>query len=175
MRLLQNIHRFDVLTFQWCLQRRSLAALIMLSRWISKTADGHLYLLTGFAFAYNGNITILTVLLELFAFERLAYFVLKNRFRRSRPPQVVPGFRSIITPSDQFSFPSGHTSGAFLFAGIMCACFPFLAPFLYSWAVLVGCSRVILGVHFPTDTVAGALLGTSFALLAYSHSGSLLI
>lgn len=171
MRLLQSIHDFDVVTFQWCLERRSRALLVSLSRWLSRTADGHLYLLAGLVCTWMGNVALLTILLELFVFERLAYFVLKNRFRRSRPPQVVPGFRSIITPSDQFSFPSGHTSGAFLFTGIICAFYPFLSPLLYGWAVLVGCSRVILGVHFPTDIIAGALLGTSFSLLAYSHVG----
>ena len=50
--------------------------------------------------------------------ERPAYFIFKNFFKRNRPQAALKNFQSLITPSDQFCFPSGHTSAALLFAVI---------------------------------------------------------
>jgi undecaprenyl-diphosphatase len=112
--------------------------------------------------------------------ERPLYFILKNGLKRSRPAQIIPGFNSIIIPSDHFSFPSGHTSGAFIFATAITLSLAdasstfginaetLLISTLYSWAVMVGVSRVMLGVHFPGDTLAGATLGTSITIFVHS-------
>ena len=83
----------------------------------------------------------------------------------------------MITASDEFSFPSGHTSGAFLVATALTILLPpvGIAGYLYGWAALVALSRVILGVHFPLDTLAGALLGGSLAWVALQLTGSLLL
>ena len=74
----------------------------------------------------------------------------------------------LITPSDKFSFPSGHTAAAFVFANIVVAFFPSLSIPLYLFATLVGLSRVMLGVHYPGDILAGMVLGLacSWAALA---------
>lgn len=104
-----------------------------------------------------------TLALVAFAIERPIYFVLKNVLKRRRPPEVVPDFTSIIRASDQFSFPSGHTMAAFLLAGLATMFIGIAAFPLYIWASLIAASRVILGVHFPSDTIAGALLGTAIA------------
>ena len=103
------------------------------------------------------------------AIERPVYLAMKNGFKRRRPPEVIPGFTGFIEASDRFSFPSGHTSAAFLFATLYCSLVTVaMAPLVYTWAILVGLSRVFLGVHFPTDIVIGAMLGTTAALLAIS-------
>jgi len=168
-RVLQNIHRLDVLAFGWCHRRRAEALLFSAARWISKSADGWLYLLLPLLFLSSGSAQAPVLLQRLalaFACERAMYFVLKNTCRRKRPPEVLPGFRSLVTAGDRFSFPSGHTSAAFLFAALCTQCFgPWAALFLYPWACCVAASRVLLGVHFPSDTVAGALLGSAFALV----------
>jgi undecaprenyl-diphosphatase len=95
--------------------------------------------------------------------ERVSYWVLKNSLRRKRPAQALPGFRSHIIAADEFSFPSGHTSAAFLFATIMVLNFGVFFLPLYCWSASVAMSRIYLGVHFPTDTAMGALLGVSIA------------
>lgn len=173
MRLLQNLHNYDLHTFDWCLRRRHLQELTSASRWISKTADGHLYLALCLILILTNNYDLLSLMVSAFLIERILYFVLKSHFRRNRPPQAIPGFQSVVQPSDQFSFPSGHTSAAFLFATLATAAVPWLAWLLYPWAVCVGISRVLLGVHFPTDTVAGAILGFSIASLTLIHLGTL--
>lgn len=110
---------------------------------------------------------LLTLALTAFTIERVLYFVLKNTIKRRRPPAAIDGVKSIIIAADEFSLPSGHTSAAFLFTTVLCeALSPLFAP-LYLWAAAVGFSRVILGVHFFTDVLMGALLGTCIALAVF--------
>lgn len=139
------------------------------SRTISRTADGHLYLVSA-AFLYlftQSGAALAGVLTLAFLLERTLYWLLKNSLRRKRPADAMPHFQSRIIASDEFSFPSGHTSAAFLFATVMSLHFGPVALALYLWAAAVGSSRVFLGVHFPTDTVIGALLGTTIAFVAW--------
>jgi undecaprenyl-diphosphatase len=168
MKLLYSIHKYDVFMFTWLINARMHANLTKASRYLSKTGDGHLYLLvTGALYWYEGlESRCLQLLLLAFLIERPVYFVLKNGLKRNRPEVALKNFHSIITPSDQFSFPSGHTSAAFMMATVLSYFFsPLMIP-LYCWATLVGCSRVVLGVHFPTDILVGALLGISTALFS---------
>lgn len=161
MRLLQNIHNYDVLTFDWCLRRKNRERVVKLSRIISRTGDGPLYVLIGIIALITNHWPLAQLMAAGFAIERLLYFVFKSSFKRNRPPAAIPGYRSEVEPSDQFSFPSGHTSAAFLMAGCLSFAFPWTAWILYPWACSVGLARVMLGVHFPTDTLAGALLGST--------------
>lgn len=171
MKLLQSIHNLDLSTFRWCLQCKNRSLMISISRWVSKSADGHLYAMIGFVLLALGEHHLLALVASAFIAERLLYMSLKQGFKRNRPPEAIPDYQSVIKPSDQFSFPSGHTSAAFLTTVLISALIPSITLFFLTWACLVGASRVILGVHFPTDTLAGALLGTSIALISLSVFG----
>lgn len=168
MKFLQSVHSYDLYTFDWCLRRKHLALFTTTSRWISISADGHLYLVAALALLISQQWLLASILCSALTAERLAYWLLKSHFRRNRPPQAIPGFKSVVQPSDQFSFPSGHTSAAFLMATLINYWLPDIGWMIFTWASLVGVSRVFLGVHFPTDTLAGAALGICFATLALS-------
>jgi undecaprenyl-diphosphatase len=166
MKFFQTIHAYDVSLFLWVNQRKSQRVLVRCARCISKTGDGYLYLALAAALWQSSAPTealLLSTLALGFLIERAVYLVLKNLCRRERPPTALK-IPSFIRPSDRFSFPSGHTSAAFLVATLLSFFYPALTPFLLAWAVLVGMARVVLAVHFPTDTLIGALLGTGLAL-----------
>ena len=168
MKLMQTIQSYDVSIFTWVMQRKSQRLLVRCARGISATGNGPLYLLVAGALAWQGGpdaMRLLTCMAVALLMERFLYFVLKNVCKRDRPPAAL-NIKSFIIPSDRFSFPSGHTSAAFLMATLLGWYFPMLLPSLMTWAVLVGMSRVILGVHFPTDTLIGGLMGISMALLS---------
>ncbi len=87
------------------------------------------------------------------------YKLLKERTGRPRPCAVSPRITRGTAPLDEFSFPSGHTLHAVTFSLIVCSAHPGLMPFVVPFAVCVALSRVILGLHYVSDVVAGAILG----------------
>lgn len=164
MRIINTAIHFDHLTFSWCHQRRCRRYLVAVSRQVSRSADGYLYALLGLIAWSQEYYHFLLSAVAAFVAERSCYFFLKNHIKRNRPPDTIPGFQSIIEAADKFSFPSGHTSAAFLMAALLYFHFPGTAWVMYPWACCVAGSRVMLGVHFPTDTLAGATLGTTIAM-----------
>jgi len=95
-------------------------------------------------------------------------FGMKYAFKRSRPYLVTPGLTKVSGGSGP-SFPSGHTSVAFATATSLTLAFPkwYVAVPAYMWAASVGYSRMYLGVHYPTDVLAGAVIGAGSAWLMY--------
>lgn len=141
-------------------------------RAISKTGDGLLYALITIAillFDQTTGYTFFFVTVTAYAIERPLYLLLKNTIRRERPFETLRQFTAQVKPSDKFSLPSGHTAGAFVMATLLDMFYPGIAVFAYGWAITIGFSRIALGVHYPGDIIAGALLGISAA-----HCGSFL-
>lgn len=115
----------------------------------------------------------LTVSLQLLAAGILGtavYRVLKKRLVRERPCNLHPRIRAGARALDRYSFPSGHTLHAVSFTVIAVTAFPALGWLLVPFAVLVAMSRVILGLHYPSDVAAGALLGLALARLVASFA-----
>lgn len=168
MNVIRSIHRYDVSIFMWVATLRTQGNLVKIAKAVSQSANGPLYLFLMLSLAARNQGTdalFLGSLLMGFVIERPIYFALKNLFRRNRP-YVALNTQNFITPGDRFSFPSGHTSAAFLVATIAGSFHPMMAPALYFWATSVAMARVILGVHFPTDTLIGALMGTGLACIS---------
>jgi undecaprenyl-diphosphatase len=94
------------------------------------------------------------------------YLWLKRRTGRPRPCVKLAGLTLCAPPLDEFSFPSGHTLHAVAFAFIAGTYFPVLGAVLAGFAVLTGVSRVVLGLHYPSDVLAGAALGALLAALS---------
>jgi len=168
MRLLESIHEADVSAFTWFARHKYRDTIVKIARVISITADGQLYVLAGAAVLLMQQWDLALLMALCFAVERTCYKVFKGVFKRNRPPEAIPGFKSVVEPSDKFSFPSGHTSAAFMVACIFSYFFPIAAVFLMPWAACVGLARVMLGVHFPTDILAGAFMG-SVIFAAFSN------
>lgn len=91
------------------------------------------------------------------------YKHLKQRLVRERPYLTHAGIELGAAPLDRYSFPSGHTLHAVCFTTLATSHVPELAPLLVPFTVLVALSRVVLGLHYPSDVVVGAIIG---ALLA---------
>lgn len=92
-----------------------------------------------------------------------AYKLIKRHAVRERPFITHPAINCAAAPLDRYSFPSGHTLHAVCFAVLGAHYLPELAVPLAGFAVLVALSRVVLGLRYPTDVAAGALLGGGLA------------
>lgn len=168
MKLLCTLQHYDTQAFLKLAAINLNTTLGQIFRQISKTGDGPSYLLIWLGVALQAGVQHQFVQTALLAFlmERPLYFMLKNGFKRNRPQDALTHFTSVIVPHDQFSFPSGHTSAAFLMATLGGVFWPMLTIPLYIWATCVGFSRVLLGVHFPGDVAVGAVMGTGIAYLS---------
>ena len=93
----------------------------------------------------------------------LIYKWLKSKTSRPRPFAVETAVRAGADPLDPFSFPSGHTLHAVAFSVVAIAFYPTLAWVLVPFTLLVAASRVVLGLHYPSDVLAGAALGALIA------------
>ena len=94
--------------------------------------------------------------------------VLKYSIKRERPFYTYPDIQK-LTSGGSPSFPSGHTSDAFSVATSLSLAFPqwyVIAP-AFTWAGAVGYSRMHLGVHYPSDVLAGAIIGAGSAYLCH--------
>jgi undecaprenyl-diphosphatase len=91
------------------------------------------------------------------------YKLLKSGTTRLRPCQVLVDIRAGIAPLDAFSFPSGHTLHAVAFTVVGVSYFPALAWVFVPFTLLVALSRVVLGLHYPSDVLAGAAIGAGVA------------
>jgi undecaprenyl-diphosphatase len=99
------------------------------------------------------------------------YKVLKHRLVRERPYIRLAGVECAMVPLDRYSFPSGHTLHAVCFTVLAVSHVPALAPVLIPFATLVAMSRVVLGLHYPTDVVAGSAIGAGLAMASLAITG----
>ncbi len=99
----------------------------------------------------------------------VVYKLLKRRLVRERPYIRHSGHIECGTaPLDRYSFPSGHTLHAASFALLYGSHEPSMLVVLAPFALLVAASRVILGLHYPSDVVAGAAIGAGIAATSLS-------
>lgn len=94
------------------------------------------------------------------------YKAVKGRTLRPRPYEVHQDIALAGIPLDRFSFPSGHTLHAVAFSMVGLFYYPALAWLLLPFTMLVAMSRIVLGLHYPSDVLAGALIGTAIGQLA---------
>ncbi|MFU9047239.1 phosphatase PAP2 family protein [Acinetobacter tibetensis] len=91
------------------------------------------------------------------------YKILKTKTVRPRPYQVHQVIRLCERPLDHFSFPSGHTLHAVMASVVIGYVQPILLVLMLPFTVLVALSRMVLGLHYPSDVAVGAVIGASVA------------
>jgi undecaprenyl-diphosphatase len=143
---------------------RGLRALL---RTASRLGDGVFwYALMAALLAYHGGPALPAVLHMLLVggASTLIYKWLKARTLRPRPYRVLQSIALGAVPLDQFSFPSGHTLHAVAFSILASANFPDTAWVVWPFTALVALSRPVLGLHYPSDVLAGAAIGAVVAV-----------
>lgn len=113
----------------------------------------------------KAGILSLAALLASFIIDNV---ILKNLIARTRPYEVIPKLRILISKQGDYSFPSGHTGSSFASAVILYKTLPkkFGIPAL-TLAGLMGFSRLYLGVHYPSDVLGGAIIGSLIAIILW--------
>lgn len=114
----------------------------------------------------KGKLAVAGIILLIVISDQLGYRVLKEFFQRPRPCDVLG---DVITPlgcSGTFSFPSNHALNNFAAAFFFYLLFPKLKWILFTTAALVSISRVYLGLHYPSDIIGGAVIGSALGYFA---------
>ncbi|MBN8727954.1 MAG: phosphatase PAP2 family protein [Xanthomonadales bacterium] len=147
---------------RWAARR----ALVLMFRLVSRLGDGVFwYALMASLAAFGGTRGMRTALHMALvgAIAALLYRALKRWTQRPRPFRTHADITAYVAPLDEFSFPSGHTLHAVGFTLVALAWFPWLATLLVPFALLVALSRIVLGVHYPSDVLAATLIGFALA------------
>ena len=162
---------FDELELGICLRINALSRRIGVRRLftaISRLGDWPAYAIVGVACAALLEEAAGAFLLQsvLTATAGVAiYKALKNQLVRERPYITHNGIVAAAAPLDRYSFPSGHTLHAVTFSTIALYYYPHLAWLLVPFTLLVATSRVVLGLHYPSDVLVATAIGLG---LAYS-------
>jgi undecaprenyl-diphosphatase len=140
-------------------------------RLVSRLGDGAIwYALMGGILMVHGEDGVMPVLHMAMAglTGTLVYKWLKGKTLRPRPFEVRQDIWLTGTPLDKFSFPSGHTLHAVVFSMVALSYYPALSIVVIPFTFMVALSRIVLGLHYPSDVIAGAMLGACIALISFS-------
>jgi undecaprenyl-diphosphatase len=164
--------RFDQAELRFCryLNRSSSSTIVrQVFRAVSWLGDGWIWyaLLLALPLIYGAQGGLAAFHMGVTALVGVAlYKLVKTRAVRERPYITHSAIQCVSVPLDRYSFPSGHTMHAISFTLLVAAYFPAWTGALAGLAFLIALSRVVLGLHYPTDVAAGALLGGALAMVS---------
>lgn len=166
MMILDRIQMLDAAGTRWCNLASRVGPARLFFGLISRLGDGMFWYALMLAMPFIGGTWTATALMAIVGgVATLTYRRLKEGTRRPRPCEVQATLTISVAPLDRFSFPSGHTLHAAAFTVLACAIVPGLTPMLVPFAVLVALSRLVLGLHYPSDVLVGGGLGAGLAAL----------
>ncbi|BCK88395.1 hypothetical protein MIZ01_2199 [Sideroxyarcus emersonii] len=168
---LQQIKTWDMELCAFCNRQSRSFTVRNLFRLVSRLGDGVFWyvLMIVLLLQYQG--AALPAVVHMIAVGLVGtalYKFIKGKTLRPRPFNVYPAIVCVGKTLDQFSFPSGHTMHAVGFGIVAVAYFHGLIWLVLPFSVLVGLSRPILGLHYPSDVLAGAALGAAVAGLSFA-------
>jgi undecaprenyl-diphosphatase len=143
--------------------------------WSARAGDGWLWIALGLGLLlFGGNRRIPAIASGVVAEGAgwLTFAVLKRMIGRERPCALESHCWAQLLPHDRFSFPSGHTISAFAIAVPIGLSYPELFPVLLFCALSIAASRVLLGLHYLTDVLAGMAIGVLLGLVSYAWLGT---
>jgi undecaprenyl-diphosphatase len=170
--MIQMLSRMQAIDSALCVTVSQTSQYRLIREWfriISRLGDGVFWYILMFAILVTQQADGIKPVLHMLAAGlsgTLIYKWLKHKTHRPRPYQVRQDVFLSGKPLDHFSFPSGHTLHAVAFGLVALFYFPVLAVVLIPFIVMVAMSRVILGLHYPSDVLAGAAIGYVIALIS---------
>ena len=166
---LNSMHRLDSNLCIAVNQTSQVRLIRDLFRLVSRLGDGLFwYSLMLLILLFEGSEGLLPVLHMALAglSGTLLYKWLKGKTLRPRPFEVHQDIFMTGKPLDKFSFPSGHTLHAVVFGLVAINYYPALSFIIMPFVSMVALSRVVLGLHYPSDVLAGAFIGSLIAALS---------
>ncbi|MCH7722812.1 MAG: phosphatase PAP2 family protein [Bacteroidetes bacterium] len=112
-----------------------------------------------------GRLAVVGIIVLIIVTDLTGYRVLKELFQRARPCIVLPDVLLPIGCTGTYSFPSNHALNNFAAAAFFTKLFPGYKTVLFVTASLLAISRVYLGLHYPSDIIAGAAIGVVFGYI----------
>ena len=167
---LNSMHRLDSNLCIAVNQTSQVRLIRDLFRLVSRLGDGLFwYSLMLLILLFEGSEGLLPVLHMALAglSGTLLYKWLKGKTLRPRPFEVHQDIFLTGKPLDKFSFPSGHTLHAVVFGLVAINYYPALSFIIMPFVSMVALSRVVLGLHYPSDVIAGAIIGSLIAALSF--------
>lgn len=138
---------------------------------VSRLGDGWMWYAVIVALPWLDHTHGTTCAIRMFlvgAVNLLIYKIIKRCIARPRPYRGCPGIRACGRALDEFSFPSGHTMHSVAFALILVSYYPAWGLVIWPFTVLVAVSRVVLGLHYPSDVIVGAAVGALTAAISFN-------
>ena len=118
----------------------------------------------GFKAEKRGKITLVLLILTIILTDSICAQILKPFFERIRPSHMnMEGLNLLVSKGGKWSMPSNHASNMFSLAVILSYFFGRFKLILFCLAIIIGISRVYVGVHYPGDVMIGALVGYSIS------------
>ena len=157
----------DILVLQFIYYNIRCRLLNILMPLITKLGSAHFTIAVGLIiliFDYPIGVKVLAIL----GASHLAAQIIKRTTGRMRPYEVLNNIKKLhLAKLTDCSFPSGHTTASFALAVSLSLYFPGLSIIFIFLAILVGLSRIYLGVHYPSDVFIGAVIGILFSYLIF--------